>query len=95
MAIIHFTAKDALQAVRPRITPDHSGDVNLHIESADDCEGVKCGGRSELALSSEDYAQWLTTYKGRSPMPPHSHLIVSGNEPATRETIFPIVKELP
>lgn len=87
MAIIRFTAKDAL----PQITPDHSGEVKLRIEPADDCDGVRCGKRLELAFSAEDYARWLDCHERRPPMPRHSHLIVSGKTPDTRESTFSVL----
>ena len=91
MPIIRFTPEDALQATLPQITPDHSGEINLRIEPAQGCDGVRCGGRPESVLSAEDYARWLDCHEWRPPIPRHSHLIVSGKMPDTRESIFPIL----
>jgi hypothetical protein len=93
MAVIRFTARDALQATLPQITPDHSGEVNLHIEPAHDCDGVRCGGRLESALSAEHYSRWLDCHEWRPPMPRHSHLIVSGKRPDAHESIFSILTD--
>lgn len=98
MAIIHFTQKDALQAKQaalPRIMEDHSGEVSLRIVTpeAHDCDGVQCERRLESALSEQEYARWLDCHERRPPMPRHSHLIVSGRTPDTRESIFPILTD--
>ena len=93
MAIVQFTPGDALQAALPPITPDYSSEVSFRIVPPEDhdCDGVQCGGRPESALSAEEHARWLDRNAWRPPMPRHSHLIVVGKKPDTRESICPIL----
>jgi len=91
MAILHFTQEDAQRAVLQQITPNHCGEVYIHLEPADNCEGLACGARLESSFASDDYARWLDYNERRPPMPLHSHLIVSGKNPDTRKSISPIL----
>ncbi len=93
MALIHFTAEDVRHALLPSLGPEYAGQTVIRIdENVGDCEGIACGERPESAFSSEDLAFWLETHAERPPMPQHSHLVVRGSDPETRESIFAVLR---
>jgi len=93
MAIIHFTAEVARQAGLSPKGPEHARQMLARIEeNVSDCEGIACGERLEAAFSSDDLALWLETHIERPPVARHSHLVIRGMEPETREFIFAICR---
>jgi hypothetical protein len=95
MPILHFTAEDKRQALLSSLTAGHLGMVTIRLEDADDCEGLECGERLEAALSTEDLALWHETHAERPPVAAHSHLIASGKNPETLESVYAIFKHQP
>jgi hypothetical protein len=55
----------------------------MHIEDADDCEGLVCAARLEMALSKEEQTRWLEFHAERPPLGKHSHLVAQGRSPET------------
>ena len=79
MALIHFDKKDLRD-------PFDSERILIGVEPAPLCDGEDCGAR--VFLTDED----LERYGGRKqePLPPHYHVIISGENPPTRTERYPI-----
>jgi hypothetical protein len=92
MAIIVFSEKDRAQAAMGDADPGASADILIGEESADGCEGVKCGERLELMLLSDEYRAYASKHGERGPIGRHSHMVVSGNRPVTRSQYVAVHK---
>jgi hypothetical protein len=75
--------------------PSASQDILIGEEKADDCEGVRCGERSELMLPAEEYRAYVSTHGERPPIGRHSHMVVSGNRPLARSQYAAVYKTGP
>jgi hypothetical protein len=93
MPIIKFTAKDKAQAAMGDLDPRVSEDRLIREENADDCEGLTCEERPELALPPDEYRAYVLTHRGeRPPVGRHSHMVVSGDRPPARERHIAVFK---
>ena len=87
MAILCITAKSRRLACLPGLEPSHPGEVFVGPEKAEDCEGLACGERPEMALSAKEYAKWAEYHAERPPLKSHSHLVAYGLDPETRRSV--------
>ena len=87
MAMIHFTEEDKRLGSLGEFGLAHPGEIIVHIEDAEACEGLKCAERLEAALTTEQYATWLEFHSERPPVGKHSHLVARGLRPDTRPSI--------
>ena len=92
MAIIILTENDRKQVAMGDADPSASADVLIGQEEADDCEGVTCGERPELMLPPDEYRAYVSTHGQKTPIGPHSHMVVSGDRPPTRSQYVAVYK---
>jgi hypothetical protein len=92
MSIIRFSETQRRSASQVELGSNHPGEVVVRIEEAEGCEGLDCAERLELALSTEEYAQWLEFHTERTSVERHSHLVVHGRSPATVPKIIAVFR---
>jgi len=82
MPTIQFTERDLR-------SPFDSDLVMIRTEEATECEGEECGER--VFLSEEDERRYGC--RNPPPLPPHSHLVISGDNPPARTERYAILRE--
>jgi hypothetical protein len=87
MPIIRFTENDKQLLSLAKLGPAHPGEIVVHIEEAEDCEGLACGERLEMALPPEEYAKWVDSHAEKPALEKHFHLVVQGQSPLTLPAI--------
>lgn len=92
MPTITFTEWDKAQAAMGDADPTQPATPLFRIESADDCEGIRCGERPELALPADDYDRYVREHGERPPVGPHSHLVGSWDHPPARASYVAVLK---
>jgi hypothetical protein len=95
MAIIQFTEEDKRRCFLTGLGSTHPGEIVVRIENAEDCEGLACAERLEMALPEEEYSHWLEFHSEREPLGKHSHLVARGRDPETLPTVMAVFRKPP
>lgn len=95
MPIVTFTGDQKREVMLPPLDNTYAGEICVHAENADNCDGVRCGARMESALSAEDYADYLECHPEQPPISPHVHFVWRGKNPVTRSLVCAVAKFAP
>jgi hypothetical protein len=81
---MHFSEEDKALMAMGDADPMLSRRMSVRFEETSDCQGVAFGARLELMLPPEEYDRHVSIHGKRSPLGPHYHVILSGEEPPAR-----------